>query len=183
MESRLAASVTAFVPIGDNCEINKLTLKNSGKTAKEFSVFSYIEFCLWNAVDDSTNFQHNLNTGEVELEPSVIYHKTEYRERRNHYAVYGVNVPVAGFDTDRDSFLGAYRSPSNPEVVDPCIPDTIKDMTIKRTFRGAEYIIKVENPDGNQKGIKKMIVDGKEIEGNLIPIEDGKKTYHITAVM
>ena len=175
MESRLVASVTAFVPIGDNCEINKLTLKNNGKTAKEFSVFSHIEFCLWNAVDDSTNFQRNLNTGEVELEPSVIYHKTEYRERRNHYAVYGVNVPIAGFDTDRDSFLGAYRSPSNPEVVDPCIPDTIKDMTIKRTFRGAEYIIKVENPDGNQKGIKKMIVDGKEIEGNLIPIEDGKK--------
>ena len=171
----LVVSVTAFVPIGDNCEINKLTLKNNGKTAKEFSVFSHIEFCLWNAVDDSTNFQRNLNTGEVELEPSVIYHKTEYRERRNHYAVYGVNVPVAGFDTDRDSFLGAYRSRSNPEVVDPCIPDTIKDMTIKRTFRGAEYIIKVENPDGNQKGIKKMIVDGKEIEGNLIPIEDGKK--------
>ena len=110
----LAASVTAFVPIGDNCEINKVTLKNKGSEKKEISLFSYIEFCLWNAVDDSTNFQRNLNTGEVELEPSVIYHKTEYRERRNHYAVYSVNEPVAGFDTDRDSFLGAYRSPANP---------------------------------------------------------------------
>ena len=68
-------------------------------------------------------------------------------------------------------------------IVDPCIPDTIKDMTIRRTFRGAEYIIKVENPDGNQKGIKKMLVDGKEIEGNLIPLEEGKKVYNITAIM
>lgn len=114
----LAATVTSFVPMGDNCEINKVTLKNNGKENKQVSLFSYIEFCLWNAVDDMTNFQRNLNTGEVELEPSVIYHKTEYRERRNHYAVYAVNAPVAGFDTDRESFLGAYRSPSNPEVVE-----------------------------------------------------------------
>ena len=114
----LATTVTSFVPIGDNCEINKVTLKNNGKENKQVSLFSYIEFCLWNAVDDMTNFQRNLNTGEVELEPSVIYHKTEYRERRNHYAVYAVNAPVAGFDTDRESFLGAYRSPSNPEVVE-----------------------------------------------------------------
>ena len=114
----LAASVTAFVPIGDNCEINKLTLKNNASTEKNIDIFSYIEFCLWNAVDDSSNFQRNLNTGEMEIEPGVIYHKTEYRERRNHYAVYAVNAPVAGFDTDRDTFLGAYRSPSDPEVVE-----------------------------------------------------------------
>lgn len=117
-KNNLAATVTSFVPMGDNCEINKVTLKNNSKENKQVSLFSYIEFCLWNAVDDMTNFQRNLNTGEVELEPSVIYHKTEYRERRNHYAVYAVNAPVAGFDTDRESFLGAYRSPSNPEVVE-----------------------------------------------------------------
>ena len=114
----LHAEVEAFVPIGDNCEINKVTLCNKSQETKHVSLFSYIEFCLWNAVDDMTNFQRNLSTGEVELEPSVIYHKTEYRERRNHYAVYSVNAPVAGFDTDRDSFIGAYRSPSDPQVVE-----------------------------------------------------------------
>ena len=117
-KNELATEVTAFVPIGDNCEINKVTLKNNSNKNKQVSLFSYIEFCLWNAVDDMTNFQRNLNTGEMELEPSVIYHKTEYRERRNHYAVYAVNAPVAGFDTDRETFLGAYRSPANPEVVE-----------------------------------------------------------------
>ncbi len=113
----LNASVKTFVPIGDNCEINKVTLRNESSAPKTISIFSYIEFCLWNAVDDMTNFQRNLSIGEVEVSDNTIYHKTEYRERRNHYAVYSVNTPADGFDTDRDAFLGAYNSPSSPEVV------------------------------------------------------------------
>jgi cellobiose phosphorylase len=65
-----------------------------------------------------TNFQRNLNTGEVEVVGSRIYHKTEYRERRNHYAVYAVNHEPDGFDTSRDAFLGEYRSVSEPIVVE-----------------------------------------------------------------
>ena len=113
----LLAELTAFVPVGKNCEINQLTLTNNSKETKDFSVFSYVEFCLWNAMDDMTNFQRNFSTGEVEVHGSAIYHKTEYRERRNHYALYAVNAPVDGFDTDRDSFLGAYGENSAPEVV------------------------------------------------------------------
>jgi cellobiose phosphorylase len=115
----LSAQLTAFVPMGDTCEINKLTLTNTTDAEKSFQVFSYVEFCLWNAMDDMTNFQRNFSTGEVEVhaDGSQIFHKTEYRERRNHYAVYAVNAPVAGFDTDRDSFLGAYGENSAPEVV------------------------------------------------------------------
>ncbi len=115
----LTAQLTDFVPMGDTCEINKLTLTNTSDAPKEFQVFSYVEFCLWNAMDDMTNFQRNFSTGEVEIhaDGSQLFHKTEYRERRNHYAVYAVNAPVAGFDTDRDSFLGAYGENSAPEVV------------------------------------------------------------------
>ncbi len=115
----LTAELTDFVPMGSTCEINKLTLKNTTTDTKEFSVFSYVEFCLWNAMDDMTNFQRNFSTGEVEIhaDGSQLFHKTEYRERRNHYAVYAVNAPVAGFDTDRDSFLGAYGENSSPAVV------------------------------------------------------------------
>nr|MBP3599151.1 glycosyl transferase [Eubacterium sp.] len=114
----LKASLLAFVPVNDNCEINKLTLTNDSSETKEFKLFSYIEFCLWNAMDDMTNFQRNLNIGEVEVIGSTIYHKTEYRERRNHYAVYSVNADIAGFDTSRDEFLGAYRGVINPQVVE-----------------------------------------------------------------
>ena len=64
------------------------------------------------------NFQRNFSTGEVEVEGSTIYHKTEYRERRNHYALFTVNTPIDGFDTSRDAFLGAWHSNANPEVVE-----------------------------------------------------------------
>ncbi len=114
----LQASLLAFVPVKDNCEINQLTLTNTSTEEKTFSLFSYIEFCLWNAMDDMTNFQRNLNIGEVEIDGSAIYHKTEYRERRNHYAVFSVNQEIDAFDTSRDEFLGAYRSVSNPKAVE-----------------------------------------------------------------
>ncbi len=114
----LEASVITFVPMDDNCEISQVKLTNTSNDIKAVTLFSYVEWCLWNADDDSRNFQRNLNTGEVEVTGSTIYHKTEYRERRNHYAVYSVNTPVDGFDTSRDAFLGAYRSAANPEAVE-----------------------------------------------------------------
>ena len=114
----LEASVLTFVPVDDNCEISQVKLTNNSSTAKNISLFSYVEWCLWNADDDSRNFQRNLSTGEVEVVGSTIYHKTEYRERRNHYAIYSVNTKVDGFDTSRDAFLGAYRGANNPEVVE-----------------------------------------------------------------
>ena len=98
--------------------MHRLTLKNTGARHRKISLFSYIEWCLWNAEDDGTNFQRNLSTGEVEVEDGVIYHKTEYRERRDHYAFYSVNQPISGFDTDRECFLGPYRGVENPLCVE-----------------------------------------------------------------
>ncbi len=113
----IKASELAFVPMNDTCEVNQVTIENTGSAPKSISLFSYVEFCLWNAMDDMTNFQRNYSTGEVEVIGSTIYHKTEYRERRNHYAVYSVNHDINGFDTIRDEFLGAYGTPENPAVV------------------------------------------------------------------
>ena len=113
----LEASVLFFVPPGKRCEVHKVTLRNLETSTKHFQLFSFVEWCLWNAQTDMENFQRNLSTGEVEIEGSVIYHKTEYRERRNHYAFYGVNVPVNGFDTDRDAFLGPYNGFDSPARV------------------------------------------------------------------
>ena len=113
----IKAEVTAFVPVGDNCEVHKVKICNESGGRKELKIFSFVEFCLWNAMDDMTNFQRNFSIGEVEVEDSVIYHKTEYRERRNHYAIFGVNEKIDGFDTDRDVFLGAYNGFERPESV------------------------------------------------------------------
>ena len=113
----LAADITFFVPTGENCEVQQVVLRNETDKAKTFRFTGAVEWCLWNAVDDSTNFQRNLNIGELEVENSVIYHKTEYRERRDHYAYYGVNAPMAGFDTDRDAFLGQFGTYAAPKSV------------------------------------------------------------------
>ncbi len=113
----LTASQLSFVPMGINAEVHQITLTNETNAAKDVTLTSFVEFCLWDAQDDSTNFQRNFSTGEVEVEDGVIYHKTEYRERRDHYAFYAVNAPVAGFDTDMETFLGLYNGFDAPQSV------------------------------------------------------------------
>ena len=116
-KNKLEAELLAFVPVDAVCEINYLKLKNNSDSVKNISLFSYVEFCLWNAVDDSTNFQRNLSIGEVEVHGSTIYHKTEYRERRKHYSFFTVNTQVNNFDTSRDAFLGEGNGNAFPEAV------------------------------------------------------------------
>lgn len=113
----LEAKVLFFVPLDTHAEIAKLTLTNKADKAKTFKLFSFMEWCLWNAATDMENFQRNFSTGEVEIEGSTIYHKTEYKERRNHYAFYTVNQPVDGFDTDRETFIGLYNGFDEPQAV------------------------------------------------------------------
>ena len=114
----VAAEITVMVPSGEDLELRKVVVKNETAQEKKITLYSAVEWCLWNAVDDSTNFQRNWNIGEVEVEGSTVYHKTEYRERRDHYAFYYVNTPISGFDTDRDTFLGRFRGWSDPQAVE-----------------------------------------------------------------
>ena len=105
------------VPLNETCMLMRVSVFNETKERKQLQLFPYVEFCLWDAMDDASNFQRNFSTGEVEVVGSAIYHKTEYRERRNHYAVFWVNREVCGFDTSRDAFIGLYGSPAKPEAV------------------------------------------------------------------
>ncbi|MBQ9031352.1 MAG: glycosyl transferase [Parasporobacterium sp.] len=113
----IRAEQTLLVPQGDNCLLMNLDLTNESDDRKEFDVFPYIEFCLWDAMDDSSNFQRNFSCGEMEIEPNAIYHKTEYRERRDHYAFFWANEPFDGFDTSRDAFCGLYAGAAMPQAV------------------------------------------------------------------
>jgi cellobiose phosphorylase len=113
----LKCELLFFVPLGHTAEVHQVTLSNESSSKKSFKLFSFAEWCLWNAQDDSSNFQRNFSTGEVEIDGSTLYHKTEYRERRDHYALYHVNAPIAGFDTDRESFFGLYNGFGEPDVV------------------------------------------------------------------
>ncbi len=111
------ASMLFFVPLRTWAEIQKVTLRNTTDQTRRFKLYSFAEWCLWNAATDMENFQRNFSTGEVEVDGSVIYHKTEYKERRDHYAFYSVNAPVDGFDTDRETFIGLYNDFGDPQQV------------------------------------------------------------------
>jgi cellobiose phosphorylase len=113
----LKADVLFFVPIGHRCEVHRVKLTNTGIAKKSFQFYSFVEWCLWNASTDMENFQRNLSTGEVEIEGNVLYHKTEYRERRDHYAFFGANRKFDGFDTDRETFIGMYNGFGDPQQV------------------------------------------------------------------
>ena len=142
------ASVLFFVPLKKWCEIQKLTLKNTSNETKHLKLFSFAEWCLWNAATDMENFQRNFSTGEVEIDGSVIYHKTEYKERRNHYAYYSVNVPVQGFDTDRESFVGLYNEFANPDAV---MEGTPRNSVAHGWSPIASHYIEVELQPSEQK--------------------------------
>ncbi len=105
------------VPMGERCMLMRVTVHNGTGEAKTLQVFPYLEFCLWDAMDDSSNFQRNYSTGEVEVVGPAIYHKTEYRERRDHYAVFWANRGPDAFDTAREAFIGTYGSPAKPQAV------------------------------------------------------------------
>lgn len=113
----ISAETLFFVPLNTHAEIQKVTLTNNGSESKKLKFFSFTEWALWNAAADMENFQRNFSTGEVEIDGSTLYHKTEYRERRNHYAFYSVNAPIDGFDTDRESFMGLHNGFHEPQVV------------------------------------------------------------------
>ncbi|MCC6605417.1 MAG: glycosyl transferase [Anaerolineae bacterium] len=113
----IRAESTYFVPQGQTMEIWRVQITNQRRETADLALFSSVEFCLWDALDDAANYQRNFSIGEVEIEAGVIYHKTEYRERRDHFAYFACSAPLAGYDTARDAFLGPYRGWDNPQVV------------------------------------------------------------------
>ena len=113
----IAMDLLAFVPLRETLEVNRLVLKNTGDKPEELDLYSYVEFCFWNAQSDGENFQRNLSLGEVEVIGSTIYHKTEYRERRDHFAYYTVNTEIDGFDTQLADFVGTYNSTRDPKAL------------------------------------------------------------------
>lgn len=114
--AKIKASIRYFIPLGENLEIWQLTLSNQRGEAADLSIFAAVEFCLWDAMDDATNFQRNYSVGEVEVSDGVIYHKTEYRERRDHFAYFTCSERFSSFDTDREAFLGPYRGWDSPSA-------------------------------------------------------------------
>ncbi len=134
----IASETTYFVPLGENLEIWQLKVSNRRDAAVKLSVFSAVEFCLWDAADDANNFQRNYSIGEVEVADGVIYHKSEYRERRNHFAYLACSEPLTGYDTQREAFLGSYRGWDAPLAVEQ--GETTRSLAAGWQPIGAQHI-------------------------------------------
>lgn len=163
MLNSLKAEVLNFVPIGHSCEVQRVRLSNHCTEPKKVKLFSFVEWCLWDALDDMTNFQRNFSTGEVEIDGSTIYHKTEYKERRNHYAFYSVNVPIDGFDTDRESFLGLYNGLNRPDAVTDGAP---KNSIAHGWSPIASHYIEIELKSGEEKELIFVLGYAENEQGN-----------------
>ncbi|HVN78438.1 MAG TPA: glycosyl transferase [Terriglobia bacterium] len=114
----IEAHTNYFVPLDEDLEIWQLTITNNRSNHASLSIFSSVEFCLWDAQDDATNFQRNFSIGQVEIEDGVIYHKTEYRERRDHFAFFACSHKLVGYETQREAFVGSYRGWDKPLAVE-----------------------------------------------------------------
>ncbi len=114
---KIETEICYFMPREDNVEIWDCKIRNSTDKKISLDVYPFVEFCLWNALDDFTNFQRNFSCGEVYVEDDVIYHITEYRERRNHFAYFASNEKPVSFETRRNEFIGLDSLINEPEML------------------------------------------------------------------
>jgi cellobiose phosphorylase len=114
--SGIEAEVTYFVPVDENLEIWMLTLKNASSEAKELSVFSYAEFCLWLADRDQNDLQSIQGLGIARYEEDAIFYS--FFDVSTGYAFFASSDPVTGYDCNREKFIGPYRGESNPIAVE-----------------------------------------------------------------
>ncbi len=119
-------TVKFFVPADDNCEIWDLTLKNEGSGKRRFSIYNYCEFTFWSE-PESRNIQWSHHLTRCSFKNDMVLYKfiephpafdmeanAKYVGDRVGFAFLGWNADIRDFECARDSFIGTYRSESNP---------------------------------------------------------------------
>ena len=97
------------------CEVWVLRLKNTGKRKRKLRSFSYVELSYWGADTDLLNLDWGQHILATRQEDGVLYTTTHFRRTTTFFAS---SAHVAGFDSDREAFIGRYRDLSNPVVVE-----------------------------------------------------------------
>ncbi|MBY9012333.1 MAG: glycosyl transferase [Candidatus Lokiarchaeota archaeon] len=114
----LDVEILYFVPLEDDLEIWSLTLQNNSSEKKELQIFSYAEFCLWNAISDQRDLQYIQNVAVAkydETERAIFYHLFDLS---SYIAFFSSNGKVVGYDCDREKFISNYHSEANPLSVE-----------------------------------------------------------------
>lgn len=114
----IESNASYFVPVGASHEIWRIKVKNKSKKKKTISLFTYVEFCMWDAHNDANDFQYNLNIGRTEFMNNAMYHTTLYNVHKNHFAYFWSDTKVKSYDGVRQNFVGPYRGEANPIAVE-----------------------------------------------------------------
>ena len=116
----IATHTTYFVPRGDNMELWASEITNNTGNLRKIKLFTYVEFCLWHAEMDMTDFQYTLNIAKANREGNIIFHETEYapKAKKFNLSFFACSRKISGYDCDRETFIGPYRSEENPEAVE-----------------------------------------------------------------
>ena len=112
----IGASQTLVIPKEDPVELWDVKLQNNSDRERHLSVYSYCEFSFHHIEFDNKNFQMSLYSAGSSYEDGIIEHDLFYEEFGYQY--FTMNGEPDGYDCLRDTFIGAYRTESNPVVVE-----------------------------------------------------------------
>jgi len=118
---------------------------------------------------------HDLNPSEHSGVPPYIvtnmYYGPEHPRKGQILNTWITGTAAWMFKSINSHIIGVSATYTGLKI-DPCVPSHWKSFGIKRLFLGAEYDIKFINPDGKTSDVQKIEVNGKEIDGNILPIFD-----------
>ncbi len=112
----LHAEQTIFIPLGDDMELWDVRIRNNASTSRSLSVFSYLEFSFHHIEIDNQNLQMSLYASGSSCEDGIIEYDFFYEPWTFHY--FAGNFEPDSYDSMRDSFLGPYRTETNPLAVE-----------------------------------------------------------------
>ncbi len=109
------ASQKMFIPLGDNVLLWDVEIENTGNEKKNLSVFSYLEFSFHQVMIDNQNFQMSMYCAGGSYADGIIEEDLYYEQ--NGFQYFTADVDPDGYDCVRDTFIGNYRTETDPEAV------------------------------------------------------------------
>lgn len=126
----IKSETTFFVPQDKNFEVWRVKVTNNSDKKRKLSAFSYVEYAAsWNAIDDLLNIQYVQYTAMMNVKDNIIDHGTNVnipempdnfkeKDQGRHTFQAMTGLKITGYDTDRETFLGPYRTYANPLSVE-----------------------------------------------------------------
>jgi N,N'-diacetylchitobiose phosphorylase len=110
---------TLFIPLDDPVEIWDVKLRNDSNRKRRLSVFGYAEFSFHHITIDNQNFQMSLYCAGSSFKDGIIELDLFYEEKGfQYFTANGIGESAENFDCLRDSFIGPYRTETNPLAVE-----------------------------------------------------------------